>query len=112
MKERAQEADRRGPARPISLPSIAIVDGAVTIDDGDGSTSYRLPQRIDDLDVQAAFDYEPVHFTVGLKQLSFRGADPDFGVQQLTGTVAVRDDNLYLEIGCVKTGESALTSVA
>ena len=107
VKERASEADRRGPNRTISLPSIAIVDGAMTIDDAAGPTSYRLPRRIDDLDVLASFEYEPVHFTVGLKQLSFRGAEPDFVVQQLTGAVAVRDDNLYLERMVVKTGESA-----
>ena len=59
--------------------------------------------------MQASFAYEPVHFTVGLKQLSFRGADPDVALQQLTGTMAVRDDNLYLERMSIKTGESALT---
>ena len=107
VKERASEADRRGPNRTISLPSIAIVDGAIAIDDAAGTTNYRLPRRIDDLDVLASFEYEPVHFTVGLKQLSFRGAEPDFVVQQLTGAVAVRDDNLYLERMVVKTGEGA-----
>ena len=106
VKERASEADRRGPNRTITLPSIAIVDGAIAIDDA-GTTNYRLPRRIDDLDVLASFEYEPVHFSVGLKQLSFRGAEPDFVVQQLTGAVAVRDDNLYLERMVVKTGESA-----
>ena len=107
VKERATEADRRGPNRTISLPSIAIVDGAIAIDDGAGTTDYRLPRRIDNLDVLVSFEYEPVHFTVGLKQFSFRGAEPDFVVQQLTGAVAVRDDNLYLERMVVKTGESA-----
>ena len=107
VKERASEADRRGPNRTISLPSIAIVDGAIAIEDAAGTTNYRLPRRIDDLDVLASFEYEPVHFTVGLTQLSFRGAEPDFVVQQLTGAVAVRDDNLYLERMVVKTGEGA-----
>jgi autotransporter translocation and assembly factor TamB len=107
VKERASEADRRGPNRTITLPSIAIIDGAIAIDDAAGTTNYRLPHRIDDLDVLASFEYEPVHFTVGLTQLSFRGAEPDFVVQQLTGGVAVRDDNLYLERMVVKTGEGA-----
>ncbi len=108
VKAREREADRRGPGRPISLPSIAIVDGAVTIDDDSGPRSYRLPSRIEDLDVQASFEYEPVHFTIGVKQLSFDGTDPDLTVQQLTGTVAVRNDNVYLDRMVVKTGESAL----
>ena len=107
VKERASEADRRGPNRTISLPSITIVDGAIAIDDAAGTTNYQLPRRIDDLDVLASFEYEPVHFTVGLTRLSFRGAEPDFVAQQLTGAIAVRDDNLYLERMVVKTGESA-----
>jgi autotransporter translocation and assembly factor TamB len=107
VKDRASEADRRGPDRTISLPSIAIVDGVAAIDDVKGSTNYRLPQRIDDLDVQASFEYEPVHFTIGLSQLRFRGADPEFVVESTTGGIAVRDDNLYLERMVVKTAASA-----
>lgn len=107
VKERASEADRRGPNRSISLPSIAIVDGGVSIDDVKGSSNYRLPARMDDFDVQASFEYEPVHFTIGLSQFSFRGAEPEFTVRSLTGTIAVRDDNLYLEKIVVKTAESA-----
>ncbi len=108
VKDRAREADRHGPNRSISLPSIAIVDGAAAIDTARRPANYRLPRRIDGLDVQASFEYEPVHFTIGLSQLSFRGADPDLAVQQLTGAIAVREDNLYLERVVVKTGESAL----
>ena len=108
VKDRAREADRRGPNRSISLPSIAIVDGAAAIDTARSPANYRLPRRIDGLDVQASFEYEPVHFTIGLSQLRFRGADPDLAVQQLTGAIAVREDNLYLERIVVKTGESAL----
>ncbi len=107
VKERASEANRRGPNRTISLPSIALVDGSVTLDDVKGSSNYRLPARMDDFDVQASFEYEPVHFTIGLSQVSFRGADPEFVVQSTTGTIAVRDDNLYLEKMVVKTAESA-----
>jgi translocation and assembly module TamB len=108
VKTRDREANRRGPGRSISLPSIAIVDGTIAIDDDSGPRSFRMPRRIEDLDVQASFAYEPVHFTIGLNQFSFRGADPELTVQLLTGTVAVRNDNLYLDRVAVKTGESAL----
>src|SRR5262245_34619521 len=108
VKAQRREANREGPGRSLSLPSISIVDATVTIDDKVGSTSYHLPHRIDDLDVQARFEYEPVHFTIELGQLSFRAADPELALQQLTGGIAVRDDNLYLERMVLKTGESAL----
>ena len=109
VKARQREADREGPNRSISLPSIAVVDGAIAIEDDSSPRSYRLPARIDDLDIQAAFAYEPVHFTIDLKQVSFRGTGPDLAVQQLTGGLSVRDDNLYLDRMVVKTGESALS---
>ncbi|HEY6614612.1 MAG TPA: hypothetical protein VIZ32_08840, partial [Vicinamibacterales bacterium] len=108
IKPRAREADREGPARSVTLPSIAIVDGVVSIDDKLGSTSYRLPRRFDDLDVQATFAYEPVHFSIGLDKVSFRASEPELTMQQLTGAIAVRDDNLYLERMVIRTGESAL----
>jgi len=108
VRKREQEADRRGPGRPVSLLSIAIVDGSMTIDDGSTSSAYRLPKRINDLDVQAAFRYEPVHFTIEMGNLSFRGADPDLLLQQMAGGIAVRDDNLYLDNLKLRTGESAV----
>ena len=106
VKERAQEADREGPDRT----DLAPVDRdrrrrGLRSTTPPARRTTALPQRIDDLDVQASFEYEPVHFTVGLKQLSFRGAEPDLVVQQLNGGVAVRDDNLYLERMVVKTGD-------
>ena len=108
VRAQAREADREGPHRPIALPSISIVDGAIAIDDRSALSTYRLPRRIDDLDVQSAFAYEPVRFTVGLNQLSFRAADPGLAVHQLTGTVAVRDDHLYLDGMIVKTDATSL----
>jgi translocation and assembly module TamB len=108
VKSQRQEADREGPQRSISLPSISIIDGSVSIDDAVGSTVYQLPQRINDLDLKAAFAYEPVHYSIVLDHLSLQGADPDILLQQLTGKIAVRDDSLFLEKLVVKTGESTL----
>ena len=57
VKEQAREADREGPWRPLSLPSIEIADASVYIDDRVGADGYRLPERIDGLDVKAGFEY-------------------------------------------------------
>src|ERR671914_481517 len=46
VKEQRKEADREGPSRPVSLPSIEITDADVTIEDGAvGTSGYRLPER-------------------------------------------------------------------
>ena len=108
VKERAQEADRawsrtarsrcrRLPSSTARSPSTTVRARRTTACPGASTISTCRP----------SFEYEPVHFTIGLSQLSFRGADPDLALQQLTGAIAVRDDNLYLERIVVKTGESA-----
>src|SRR5262245_6937930 len=52
VKRQEQEADRQGPLRPISLPSIEISDATVSIQDGNPS-GVSLPRRIDDVDLKA-----------------------------------------------------------
>ena len=88
--------------------SIAIVDGSVAIDDRVGSTAYRLPERIDELDVKAGFEYAPVHFAIELEHLSFTATRPDSRSAACSGDIAVRDDNLYLEHMAIETGETSL----
>jgi autotransporter translocation and assembly factor TamB len=106
VKEQRKEADREGPGRPVSLPSIEVTDASVTIPDGIGVDGVRLPRRIDDLDVRAGFEYAPVHYTIDVEHLSFRGASPQFAIRQLAGRLAVRDDNLYLEQVSIHTSET------
>jgi autotransporter translocation and assembly factor TamB len=108
-RKQAEEANRKGPGRPVSLPSIEITDGIVDIADKIGSTTYRLPSHVDGVHVKGSFQYEPVHYSVTLDDVRFHGTSPDLTVQQLTGALAVRDDNLYLEKLNVRTGDSAAT---
>ena len=109
VKRQQKEADREGPGRTVSLPSIKIVNGTVTIEDRLASASYTLPRRIDALHLDSSFEYAPVHYTIGLERVSFRGGNPDLTLQQLTGKIAVREDNLYLTGMALKTPETSLT---
>lgn len=108
-KKQQQEADRKGPRKPISLPSIEIVNGRAVVDDRNPSPSYRIPSRIDALNVNAAFDYAPVHYSVTLDHLSFNGKAPDLAVQNLAGRIGTRDDDLNFEKLFLRTSQSSLT---
>lgn len=109
VKEQEKEADREGPGRPITLESIEITDGSISIDDRVGADGYRLPRRIDDLDLKATYEYAPVHYSVVVDRASFRTSSPQVALAGLTGKVAVRDDNLYVDTVSIRTGESAIT---
>src|SRR3954469_24115323 len=108
VKRQEQEADRQGPTRPISLSSIEVSDASVSITDGNPS-AVSLPRRIDDVDLKARFEYAPVHYSLTLDHVSFRGSAPALSLQNLTGKLAVRDDNLYMENVALNTGETSVT---
>ena len=108
VKRQEQEADRQGPMRPISLPSIEIADASVSVKDGNPST-VSIPRRIDDVDVKARFEYAPVHYSLTLDHVSFRGSAPALSLHNLTGKLAVRDDNLYMENVALNTGETSVS---
>ena len=82
VKRQQQEADRQGPMRPVSLPSIEISDASVAIKDGNPS-GVSLPRRIDDVDVSAQFEYAPVHYSLTLDHMSFRGTSPNVALKRL-----------------------------
>src|SRR5262245_46113633 len=108
VKRQEQEANRQGPMRPVSLPSIEISDASVAISDANGS-SVSLPRRIDDVDVKAQFEYAPVHYSLTLDHVSFHGSSPSVAVRELTGKLAVRDDNLYLDDVTLEMRETSVT---
>lgn len=108
IKKQEQEADRSGPARPVSIGTIGITDGAVVVDDPVGMSGLAVPKRFDHLDATLAFQYEPVRYSIDITQVSFRGSDPGIALNALSGRVSVRDDTVYVDQLAMKTGESSL----
>ena len=109
MKKQEQEANRKGPRKPISLPDIEIVNGRAAIDDRAPSPSYRYPSRIDGLNVKAGFQYEPVHYSLTLDRFALVGKAPDLTIQNLAGRIGTRDDDLNVEKLFLQTPESSVT---
>ena len=108
VKRERKEANREGPGRTVSFPSITITGGSVSIDDRTPPGTFKLPSRIEGLDLKAGFEYAPVHYTVTLDRVAFSGSAPEFNVQQLTGKVSIREDNLYLDGINLGTSETAV----
>jgi autotransporter translocation and assembly factor TamB len=108
VKKQEKEANREGPRRPIDLQAIEIADGRITIADRTGADGYRLPGVIEDLDLKASYAYAPVHYSVVIDRASMRTSSPQMALTELTGKLAVRDDNLYVESMSISTTESWL----
>jgi uncharacterized protein involved in outer membrane biogenesis len=88
VKKERQEADRQGPERPIAIDDIGITDGSVVIDGPVGTSGVELPKRFDRLDAKLNFKYEPVHYSIEITHVSFRGSEPAVGLNALSGGVA------------------------
>ena len=110
VKEQAQEADREGPAKPITISRIGISNGTVTIDDPEGPQHLGLPKRLDRLDLQGSFAYQPVDFVIDLGHVSFRASEPALALNSLSGRVIVNQDDVTVERLAIRTAESALSA--
>jgi TamB, inner membrane protein subunit of TAM complex len=108
VKEQRREAEREGPARPMAIGSIGISGGDFVLEGVGTVGGVVAPRRLQQVDAKLSFEYAPVHYTVGLDQLSFRAIGPGFAMNQLKGTIAVREDNLYFEDLVMRTAESNL----
>ncbi len=110
VKEQAEEADREGPAKPITISRIGISNGTVTIAEPAGPDSLGLPKRIERLDLQGSFAYQPVDFVIDVGHLSFRSSEPALALNSLSGRVVVNQDDVTLERLAIRTAESALSA--
>ncbi len=110
VKKQAVEADRRGPARPISIDAIDISGGSVVLESPVDAGGVCVPRRIDHLDAALSFKYEPVRYTVAIARMSFRSAAPVIALNELSGAVSVKDDTIFVDKLALKTAESSLSA--
>ena len=108
IKKQEQEADREGPASPLSIEQIKVTDASVVLDGPVGTSGVDVPNRFDQIDADLSFQYEPVHYSVEISRVTFRGSEPSIALNELSGHVSVRDDTIFLENVAVRTEESEL----
>ncbi len=108
LKEQEREAEREGPARPVSIGEIGISDGTLVVSGPVGTSGVDVPQRIEGLNASIGFAYEPVRYSVDIGHISFTAEGPAFELHELSGRVAVRGDTLYVDDLAIRTKESSL----
>lgn len=108
VKERATEADRSGPDRPITIASIVVNEGSIVVESPVGISGVDIPKRLDKLDARLAFKYEPVRYSIDIAQVSFRGSEPQLELNALSGGVAVKGETLFVDKLALRTSETSL----
>jgi hypothetical protein len=103
-----QPTDPNAPGRAVSLPSIQISDGTLTVADRTADSGITYPRTVNDFDLNAAVEYAPERYSVRLDHLSFSAGSPQFSLRDLTGTIAVRDADLHLQKVAIETTETSL----
>jgi autotransporter translocation and assembly factor TamB len=109
VKKQETEAERSGPGRPVAIEDIGISDGAVVVEGPVGTSGVTVPKRFEHLDAKLSFKYEPVHYSVEITHVSFRGSDPAIALNALSGGVSVKDDTLFVDKLAVRTAETSLS---
>ncbi|HEX4347976.1 MAG TPA: translocation/assembly module TamB domain-containing protein, partial [Vicinamibacterales bacterium] len=108
MKRQTQEADRQGPTSPIAFDHIGISDASLIIDGPVVTSGVNVPARIDDVDADLAFKYQPVRYSLDISHVSFRASQPSIGLNALSGGVAVKDDTLFVNKLALRTEETSI----
>jgi autotransporter translocation and assembly factor TamB len=109
VKKQKTEADRSGPAKPITIDAIVINGGSVVFQSPAGISGVDVPKRFDHLDATLSFKYEAVRYSLDVARLSFRGSDPELALNELSGGLSVRDDTVFVDKLALKTAETSLS---
>jgi len=109
VKKQETEADRSGPARPITIDAIEISGGEVAIDSPVGTSGVAVPKKFEHLDAKLSFKYEPVRYSIEITHISFRGTEPSIALNALSGGISVHDDAVNVDKLSLRTAETSLS---
>ena len=109
VKKQETEADRKGPAKPLSIDTIGIANGSFVFQSPADVPGVKVPKRFDHLDAKLSFKYEPVRYSIEVAHVSFRASEPTLELNALSGGVAVKDDTVFLDKVALRTAETSLS---
>ena len=109
VKRDSSEAGRTGPGRPITIESIEVVNGHVSLRNPLDFGAAHVPTDFDALNASFSFAYYPVHWTLTFDHASWIGRAPELSVNPLTGTFGRGANGWFFEKFAVRTARSAFT---
>jgi hypothetical protein len=102
------------PDKPKNRPTLEI--GALTISDGTlyvepgavGTAGVDVPARIDKLDAQVGIRTNEDELTIDIDKVSLRAAEPNLGINRMSGVIRRTRNQLTFENVAISTEESGL----
>src|SRR5215216_4094762 len=106
IKARTPERPRN--RRTIEIGEIGVSDGSLAVVDAVGTTGVEMPSRFDRLDASMAVMSNEDELKVDIAHVSFRAADPNIGLNALSGTIRKTMNGVSFENMAVRTEESSV----
>jgi hypothetical protein len=107
VRRDAEDDERRGPGRPISIRSIEVVDGDVTLRDPVTFGAVRVPSRYGHLQASLSLEYRPVDWRIALADVSWSGGEGELTMSRLSGGLSHGDGGWTFDDLQVHTPRSA-----
>src|SRR5688572_5102234 len=88
IKARTPDPDQPKNRPTIEIGEIGVTGGTVYVEDGAvGTSGMDVPSRIDKLDASLGVKSDEDQLTVDVAHVSLRAAEPDFGINALSGVI-------------------------
>src|SRR5688572_3882214 len=108
IKARTPDPDQPKNRRTLEIGEIGISDGTLYIEDAVGTSGVDEPARIERLDASIGVTSNENELKVDVAHVSLRAADPDFGVNAMSGVIRRTPNELAFENVSLRTEESTL----
>jgi uncharacterized protein involved in outer membrane biogenesis len=108
VKARTPDPDTPRNRRTLEIGEIGISDGTLVIEDAVGTSGMDAPARIDRLDASLGVKSNGDELAVDIAHVSLRAADPDFGVNAMSGVIRRTPNELVFDEVSIRTEETSL----
>jgi autotransporter translocation and assembly factor TamB len=108
FKARTPDPDEPKNRRSIEIGEIGISDGTLYIEDAVGTSGVDTPARIERLDASLGVKSNEDELTVDIGHVSMRAAEPDFGINAMSGVIRRTANEIVFDHVSVRTEETSL----
>ena len=109
IKARTPDPDQPKNRRTLEIGQIAISDGTLFVEKGAvGTAGVDVPARIEKLDATVSVTSNEDELTVDIERVSMRAAEPNIGINGMSGVIRRTPNALAFDNVAIRTEESTL----